>query len=174
MFPTTIYGIAIGGAYITLLLYRIMKFIYYFVQKRTIFFLLKHVLYPVLIRRRRFTKSVNRGFAVFTVIYWAGTVACNWIGVDNISEAGLRAGTLSTLNFVPLLFVNRLSFGADLLGVSLRTYHLMHGSIGVMAFLQGLFHVIIVLRQSPLRLQDAVQVCGFVVSDHKVLKKQKH
>lgn len=69
MFLITIYGIATGGIYIALLLYRIIKFISYFVRRRTTFFLLKYILYPDFIRRRRFIKLTSRGFVMFTVIY---------------------------------------------------------------------------------------------------------
>jgi len=69
MFLIIIYGIVIGGVYITLLLYRITKFINYFIRRRTTFFLLKYILYPGFIRRRRFINLISRGFAVFIIIY---------------------------------------------------------------------------------------------------------
>jgi len=77
IFLIIIYGIAIGNVYIALLLYRIIKFINYFIRRRTTFFLLKYILYFRFIRRRRFINLINRGFIIFIIIYWAETVVYN-------------------------------------------------------------------------------------------------
>lgn len=66
-----------------------------------------------------------------------------------LSQAGLRAGTLSIVNLIPLFAGPHLSTLADLLGISLRTIRQIHRSAGIMAVLLAGFHVIVALGTGP-------------------------
>jgi len=75
------------------------------------------------------------------LIYIAVNVFCFSFRASSISQAGLRAGTLSIVNLIPLFAGLHISFLADLLGVTLATFRQIHRSAGVMSVLLALFHV---------------------------------
>lgn len=83
-----------------------------------------------------------------------------------MAQAGNRAGSLAALHLVPLLFTNRPSFAADLLGISLQTYLRLHSSIGVMALLQALVHTVIFCSRNVFHINDTLQFNGFLVYLH--------
>ncbi|KAI6080158.1 ferric-chelate reductase [Hypoxylon rubiginosum] len=61
----------------------------------------------------------------------------------DISQAGLRAGTLSLINLIFLYAGPHLSFLADVLGVSLYTFRRLHASAGGAALALAIFHCIV-------------------------------
>ncbi|KAI9736728.1 MAG: hypothetical protein M1834_000932 [Cirrosporium novae-zelandiae] len=98
-------------------------------------------------------------------LYWGANVACNVIGVHTVAQAGSRAGTLATINLVPLFIASNFSVAADLLGISLRGYTWIHNSVGVVVFLQGLVHVLISVIGTSLSLNVPFQLYGFLTVD---------
>lgn len=70
-------------------------------------------------------------------------VICNSFGVSTVKEAGVRAGTLSLINLIPVYFGVYLSFLSDLFGISLPAYRFVHGSTGIMSVMLGLVHVVV-------------------------------
>lgn len=163
MDPTQIYGITAGGMFLGLLSYRIFSIMSCWIQDRTLFLMLKYLVYPFIFRRRTFLQPFNRWRLLLLTLYWSATMTCNLIGIKSLAEAGTRAGVLSTLHIIPLTFSNRLSFVADLLGLSLHTFHALHGSIGFMAIVQALIHVLIFVLHNALRLRDPLHFYGFLV-----------
>jgi len=163
MDPTQVYGITAGGILLALLSYRISSIMSHWIQDRTFFLMLKYLVYPFLFRRRTFLQPFSRWRFLLLTLYWSATTACNLIGVRSLTEAGTRAGVLSTLHMIPLMFSSRLSFVADLLGLSLHTFHALHGSIGFMAVVQALIHVLIFVLQNALRLREPLHFYGFLV-----------
>ena len=105
----------------------------------------------------------NRWRALLTLLYWLGTGACNIIGVRSLPEASNRAGTISIIHLIPLLFSDRLSFAADLLGLPLHSYLNLHGAMGFMTFVQGAIHILLFLLRNPLRTGNTVQFYGLLV-----------
>ncbi|PVH67378.1 hypothetical protein DL98DRAFT_643971, partial [Cadophora sp. DSE1049] len=77
------------------------------------------------------------------VIYIAGNSFCLGFRAD-IAKAGVRAGNLSLINMIPLFSGPHLGSLADLLGISLSTFRLMHRSAGIMSCSLVLFHVLAV------------------------------
>lgn len=163
MDPTQIYGIVAGGMFLALFLYRTCSQISDWVQDRTVFYVFKYLVYPLLFRRRGLFGPITRWRAILIFVYWLGTFLCNVIGVKTLPQASKRAGVLSVLHLIPLLFSGRLSFAADLLGLSLRPYIRLHGLLGLMAFCQGLTHVLIHVTHNIFRITDAVQFSGLLV-----------
>ena len=163
MTPTQIYSIIAGGMLFALFSYRMSSMLSRWIQDRTIYLIFKHLIYPFLFRRRTFLQPFSRWRILLLVLYWSATTVCNVIGVETLAEAGTRAGVLSTIHIIPLMFSSRLSFAADLLGLSLHTYHALHGSIGFMAFVQGLIHVLIFVFHNTLQFRDSLQFYGFLV-----------
>jgi hypothetical protein len=105
----------------------------------------KHLTYPYLIYRHRFLGPWSPADGLVQLIYLTANVFCFSFRVATISEVGLRAGTLSLINMIPLFAGPHLSFLADLLGVSLRTYRQVHRSAGLMSFALILFNVLVVV-----------------------------
>lgn len=163
MDPVTIYGITAGGIAFLSIAYCVSSYVSRWIQDRTLFYIFKHLIYPILIQRNRISTPFSRWHAFLMVIYWSGTAACNLVGVGSIPQAGNRAGTLAALHLVPLLFTNRPSFAAGLLGISLQTYLKLHTSIGLMAFLQALIHIVIFLTRNVFHIGDMLQFYGFLV-----------
>jgi hypothetical protein len=103
----------------------------------------KKLTYPYLIQRHRFLGPWSRAGVLVHLIYIAVNGFCLGYGLPPVSIAGVRAGTLSLANLIPLFSGLHLSFLADLLGVSLSTYRLIHRSMAFMSFGLALFHVLV-------------------------------
>lgn len=163
MNPTQIYAITAGGAFVLLVFYRISAILFLWIQDRTLFLILKHLIYPFLFKRSRFFNPQTRWRVSLTLLYWLGTAACNVVEVRSLPEASSRAGTLSTIHLIPLLFSDRLSFAADLLGLRLHSYLNLHGAMGFMTFVQDVIHILLFLLRNPLRTRESVQFYGLLV-----------
>ena len=85
------------------------------------------------------------------------------IEIKTLSEASKIAAVLSVLHLIPLLFSSRLSFAADLLGMSLKSDNGFHGLLGYMAFLQKLTHVLLQIIHNVFRIRDALQFFGLLI-----------
>jgi len=164
--PVQIQGLAAGGIVLVLLLYKMSAYISRWIQDRTLFYIFKYLVYPILIQRRRFLGPLNRYSAFCIGVYWISTAACNIVGVRTLPQAGNRAGSLAVLHLVPLLFSGRLSFAADLLGFSLQTYFRLHNSIGIMAFTQTFIHITIFLANNAFLIHDSQHFYGLLVCMH--------
>jgi len=166
-----IYTLVVAGAASTWAIYRTLLLIVHLCRTHLVTIALKRLLYPFILRRRRLFGPLTRLEALVHLLHWGATVACNVIGVSTTTQAGSRAGSLAIIHLIPLFFGSRLSFAADLLGITLRTYVHMHGSIGVMEILQTLVHVVLVIKSSAFDLQVAMQRYGFIACFPRVLKK---
>jgi len=134
-------------------------------------FILKHVVYPYLLPRipllgsvfpgRAFIGPVSRMQALLQVAYWASTAVCNILGVESLSRAGARAGTIAIFNLIPLTLGDRLSSMATILGVPPRVACRIHSTLGLMAVIQALVHVLLSIRRHQF---DLKQTSGLVVS----------
>lgn len=130
-------------------------------------FISKHILLPHLFRRRRLWEPMTRLWAILHVIHFAGTIACNIIGVHDLTAARSRAGSLATLHIASLAIFPRLSFGAAFLNMSLPIHRQLHVSLGIMGVLQSLLHVILALQVTLFDLKVAFQRYGFAVSSRE-------
>jgi hypothetical protein len=98
-------------------------------------------------------------------MYITANIFCTSFHTSSISEAGLRAGTLSLINIVPLFAGPHLGFLADLLGVSINIYRRIHRSAGLMSFLLTLFHVIVGLTSiTPFVIMAGQNLFALIVS----------
>ena len=163
MEPVSIYGIAAGGIFLLCFFYCVSHHISRWIQDRTLFYVFKYLIYPIVIQRTRLSKPFSRWHAIMIAIYWSGTVACNLVGINSFTQAGNRAGALAILNLVPLLSCNRPAFLADLLGISLHTYMRLHTSFGIMVFLQSLIHTIIFATRGHFNIKETMQLNGVLV-----------
>ncbi len=77
----------------------------------------------------------------------------------------MRAGTLSLINLIPLYSGLHLSFLADMLGLSVRTYTKLHGSIGVTSGALAAFHIGVALAGSKhASFNSESRLYGLIVS----------
>ena len=162
--PSYVFALGAGCLVVSRILYSTMKNLYQrplqAISKAYLFYLK----YPTIISRGRWAGPISREELMLQLLHTASTVAFNGIGVKSIKQAGARAATLSVIHLIPLFFGTHLSFAADILGFSLRTYRIMHRSIGVSAFILGLFHVLVVIAQGPRLVVDRFILSGIVVS----------
>ncbi|OJD20605.1 hypothetical protein ACJ73_08062 [Blastomyces percursus] len=117
-----------------------------------------------LFRRRWFCGPITRSRAVLHALHLTSTFACNVVGVNTLREAGSRARSLALLHVTPLFFGQQFSLAADLLGVSLKAYGLLHKAFGIMAVLQSVLHVIISTWDKVFDLGDRALRYGFVAA----------
>lgn len=153
---TQAYAIATGGSFIIIFLVnlispflpyigRLVRHLSVRLAYYTSLFVLRHISYPYLIHRHRFVGPWSRIAVLLQLLFITVNIFCVSFQVSSISEAGLRAGTLSMINMIPLFAGMHLSVLADLLGMSLRTYRRVHRSAGLISFALMLFHVVVVV-----------------------------
>lgn len=164
MKPTQIYCIAAGGMFLTLFLYQLSSSISHWIQDRTVFYIFKYLIYLFIYKRRYLLPSMTRLRFTLLLIYWTDTAICNVVGVRTISQADSRAEVLFTINLISLFFADRLSFAADLFGLSLQTYIQVHDSIECMTIIQRLIHILIFITRNALHFKDSMQFYDFLIS----------
>ena len=164
MHPVQIYSFIVGGILALLFLYQASANIVSWVQRRTIFYIFKYLIYPVFFKRHLLLGPTSRWQTILMVLYWAGTAVCNVIGVKSLSEAGLRAGSISVFHLIPLLLSDRLPLAADFLGLSPQSFQRAHTSVGFMATTQGIIHVVVFLSHKSFQLQQSSHFYGLLVS----------
>lgn len=142
MDPTLIYNFVAGSIFLSIVFYCMFHYISLWIQNQTIFYIFKYLIYPTIFHHWQFFSPITHWQILLTVFYWATTTTCNIIEVKSISEAGKRAATISITHFIPLLLTDYLSFGANLLRLSLKTYSKLHVFLGLMAIIQSLIHIL--------------------------------
>ena len=146
---TELYATAAGGVFLAFI---VLNFVPYLKQleEPVRLFIAQHLTYPFLIRRHRFLGPWTRAVVLAQSVYTASNLFCICFRVKGLSEAGDRAGTLSLINMIPVFAGPHLSFLADVLGVSLTTYRLIHRSASLMTYSLVVFHVFAVVVHRPL------------------------
>lgn len=163
MNPVQIYSIAAGGILGLLLIFQASSIISTWIQKRTLFYVLKYVVYPVFLRRRSLIGPIGRWHGLLIFLYWASTAVYNVLGVVSLPEAGIRAGSISVFHLIPLLLSDRLGLAADLLGLTSQSIQKCHTSVGLMAIVQGIIHVVIIFRYKTISFQEPSHLFGLMV-----------
>ncbi len=123
-----------------------------------------HLIHPYLLGRHRFLGPWTRAGVLAQLIHMTANLFSLSYGVSTISQAGLRAGTLSLINMIRLFAGPHLGFLADLLGVSVITYRRLHRSTGLVSFALFLFHILIVLGRGSLSVRTGRGLFGVIVS----------
>ena len=164
MDATTIYAITAGGLLLLLCCINLLNQIRRHLQRRFVTFMLKHVVYPYIIQRHRLLVPRTRFEILLYISYWTATALCSAAGVSDLNEAGSRAAALAVIHYIPLYSTPHLTFIADLLALSFRTWRQMHAAMGTMASILSVLHVITVVRRRRFSLHDDVQRFGFIVS----------
>ncbi len=162
---TQIYAVAAGGALAFLVIVKLWLSITRILRFQTSGFLLKHVVYPYLLRRHRCIGPWTRGSVLLHVFYIAAVIFCNSFRVDSLTQASIRAGKMALINSIPLYLGFHLGFIADVLGISLRVFSRLHGSIAFISTALGLFHAVVSMASGPNSLHDGTRrTYGLAVS----------
>ena len=110
----------------------------------------KYLLYPTLLRRRRWIGPYTRIGALCMISYVGINVFLVFYPSTVIESAVRRAGLIAFINTMPLFAVFHFSLGADILNMSLRTYRYVHRLAASTAVLLCGIHIIL-WTQTPYR-----------------------
>ena len=132
----------------------------------------KHMVYRYLLQRHRLFGPWSRAAVLLQLVYIAGNTVCavfrvshGKIQLSTVSQAGLRAGTLSVINLVGLFAGPHLDFLADVFGVASRTLRHLHLSAGVMVVILALFHTLVAVGvRRSFDLRQAQNLFAVIVS----------
>ena len=83
----------------------------------------KYFVYPHVVNRHALVGPWSVADVFLQVVYLTANLFCMSFRVEDLSQAGLRAGTLALTNLGPLFGGFHLDFLAGLTGLSLNTYH---------------------------------------------------
>ncbi len=164
---TLIYAIALGGVLLIPSLINLLPWLPYLTFSTPPFLqqTLRYLTYPYLVRRHRFFGPWTFAGLVIQLVYIACNSFCVGFRVSDIAKAGVRAGNLSLINMILLFLGPHLGFLADILGITLSTFRLIHRSAGVMSCGLVLFHVLAVLvSHTAFSLRGIANLSAVVVS----------
>ena len=166
MEATQIYAITAGGIFVIL---AIINFLLSIMQKLHAcnMIILKHLLYPFFIRRHRLIGPWTRVDALWRILYLTTNVLFSVFPLLSMTRTAKRAGHISLINMIPLFLGPHLSFLADILGLRLHTYMILHSASAAMTLTLGVVHVILGLLHEPAyrRLTERPQVAGLIVRE---------
>jgi hypothetical protein len=166
--------IAAGGIFTILFLLTLRPYLVQFIE-HLVLLQSKYLTYPQILRRHSFLGSwTPAGFAVH-VVYITMNVYCLEFWKLTTTKAGLRAANLALINMMPLFLGNHLSFLADLFGISLNTFRMVHRSAGMMSFGLALLHVLIVVASRASFSPGVPEyLYGLIVRGHPLLSHGAH
>lgn len=98
-----------------------------------------HLALPKIFQGRLFLNP-TRLEAFFHITHWVAVVVFDTFRVNSLHTAQTRTAQLAVIHLVPLMVSFQLSCTADSLGLSLKTFLKLHGSLGLMATLHGIAH----------------------------------
>jgi hypothetical protein len=163
-----IYAIAVAGFSLALMALNCRSAIKQF-WKHAAYLGSKYLTYPHLVRRHRLLRLSIGPWTpseiLTRVVYASVNLFCLCFRTSSMTTADVRARNLALINLVPVSAGPHLSFLADLLGISLSAYKLLHRSAGLMSFALMLFHVLnAVSHHLSFSLADPAHFFGLVVS----------
>ena len=160
---TQVYAIVAGGLFAILTMLNFCLGLCKFTETYGIL-VLRHLVYPFSIRRHRLIGPWSRGGLLLRVVHVTVNAFCSGFKVGSVAEATDRTGTLSLINMIPLFLGPHLSFLASMVGLSLQTFHAIHGSSAVVSVLLGATHTILSLHgSSPGSLHESTHLHGLIV-----------
>jgi hypothetical protein len=136
--PSAWYSIICAGLVVFLVSCFITRLALQWLASRITDATLKYLVYSTisLYRLPRWRFSVKD--VLFPVLYLSANGVCMGWGVKAAEELSSRCASLLATNLILLL--PGASIAADILHVSLRTYHGMHSIIGLVALIEGSVH----------------------------------
>ena len=136
-----IYAVVAGSLFAVLTIVNFCIHLWTILQTNIVW-ILRHMIYPFLLRRHRLVGPWTRRGFVFRSLYILTNIFCSVYRTQSIIEAGNRTGILSLINLMPLFFGPHFDFLAGLMGVSLHNVRTIHGSAAVVSVLLSTAHAI--------------------------------
>jgi sorbitol-specific phosphotransferase system component IIC len=158
-----LYGLAFAAMAALLIVFQLLQRVFWFARQRTGSLFLRYLVLPLVFPRTRFFGNITWGRLIPQFAYFSVNVVTNVIGTRSLEEAGTRAANLSITNLA-LLLASQPALMADLLGLSLRTYLQVHGTIAIATIMQALTHILILLQAHKISIRAGKQFYGFLVS----------
>ena len=109
----------------------------------------KSLIYPNILDRHALVGPWSVADVLVQAVYLAINLFCITFRVVDLSQAGVRSGTLCLINLGPLFGGPHLDFLADLLGLPLKAYRCVHRSAGLVSFALAIFHVLTAVATKP-------------------------
>jgi hypothetical protein len=141
---TQIYAAGIGTSFVLLALINFGSWVKSFLERLSTW-VNKYLVYSQALGRHRYVGPWSPADVALHCSYIAINALCMCFKTDSVQTAGLRAGTLSLINAIPFFASFNTSFTADILGIRLATYLLIHRAAGIMSVILLLSHVLIAL-----------------------------
>ena len=160
---TQVYAIVAGGLFAVLTMLNFCLGLLKFTETYGIL-VLRYLVYPFSIHRHRLIGPWSRGGLLLRLLHITVNAFCGGFKIGSVAEATDRTGTLSLINMIPLFLGPHLSFLASMVGLSLQTFHAIHGSSAVVSVLLGATHTILSLHSSsPGSLHESTHLYGLIV-----------
>lgn len=129
--------------------------------------LLKHVFYSTVVHSPRFKLRWSRAEFLAKLSYLGFSVFCLCFKSQDLSTAGHRAGTMCIGNLILLYITPHLDALTNTLGLQWHTVRKIHGSVGFMAFLLLVFHIIaFAFSKAPFSMSMIEHKWAVIVSIH--------
>ena len=141
-----IYTICVGGIFAALFLFTFRSCFLQLV-KYVALWLSKILTYPQILHRHSLFGPWTPAGLIIHIVYISANLYCLEFWKLTASKVGLRAANLALINIMPLFLGAHLSFLADRLGVSLKTFRMVHRSAGMMSFAFVLLHILVVVAR---------------------------
>jgi hypothetical protein len=158
--PPLWYGLALGLSVATWIAGRLLYAVVCFVWSLGVEHYLRYVAYPPVFALSDMALTGQQ--LLYTALYMTANGLCLGLKCSGGTELSSRAGTLATINLIPLLVGTRLSTVAELLALPLRTIAIAHRWIGFVFVLEAILHTILILGRGDVTW-DALTICGVVV-----------
>ena len=126
---------------------------------------LRYLVYSRLNHRLSGLKTLSPLQLLICLAYVTGNVVCNLVDVHSLQDEATRAAHLSLINMWPLFLSGGREFGARILGISQKTYGVVHCMAGLLVTIQASIHVAIKCQLVPFTTEDENQYYGLLVSE---------
>lgn len=131
-----------------------------------------YLVYPTVLNRRKLIERWSCADSLLLLAYILATGVCVVIPLPDIDQIITRTGTLSVINLLFCFASPCLGMLADILHISLHSCRRLHASLGTLAFVLAVIHVVVGgITTRGLNLQTPKNVFALVVSRCVQLQK---
>ena len=149
MTPTEIYALATGGILVLVLSNRLAAAVWRFTLRSELLHKAQRLLHKVqqhltlhyAVHRHRYIHPISYAKLLCILVFVSGLAVINVFGVRDFATASRRAGFIVITNLPFLFLASQLPFAADIVGVSIDVYYVMHRWLSVIMFVEVGVHL---------------------------------
>jgi hypothetical protein len=161
-----IYIITTGSVFAALIILNLLRHATRVVDGASLF-VRKYLTYPFLLRRHHYAGPWSPAEILLQLSYITIIAFCLGFQTTSLSAIGRRSGYLALVNLIPQFAGPHLSFLADLLGLPLSIYGVLHLTVGVMSYALLLLHVgTVMVKRQAFPLHSPKYLYGVIVCFH--------